>query len=121
MARLRVLAFAVALTFAVPVTAEPGVQDDASTLSSMSRFSGDAPVQIHHRGFSFPVIEYIDQTGVRQQRRGILASKSVAPGTLLGVGFYETAPKRREFIGEMNSNPAAKRKRHAAIGLSLKF
>jgi len=121
MARLRVLAFGLALFFAVPCTAGPTDQDEASTLPSMNRFSGNAPVQIQHRGFSFPVVEYIDQTGVRQQRRGILASKTVAPGTLLGVGFYETAPKRREFIGEMNSNPAAKRKRHAAIGLSMKF
>ena len=121
MARLRVLALALALTFAAPLAAEPGVPDGASTLLSTNRFGGDAPVQIHHRGFSFPVVEYVDQTGVRQQRRGILASKTVAPGTLLGVGFYETTPKRREFIGEMNSNPAAKRKRHAAIGLSFRF
>jgi hypothetical protein len=120
MARLRVLAFALALTIAAPCTAGPA-REEASILPSMNRFSGIPPVQIRHRGFSFPIVEYIDQTGVRQQRRGILASKTVAPGTLLGVGIYETAPKRREFIGEMNSNPAAKRKRHAAVGLSMKF
>ncbi|MCH8614872.1 hypothetical protein LZ016_01965 [Sphingomonas sp. SM33] len=121
MERLRVLAFGTLLVWAHPGVAEPGSIDEANKLPSMARFSGEPPAHFHHRGFAFPVIEYTDPTGVRQQQRGVLASKRIAAGTLMGVGLYETAPKHRDFVPEVNPNPASKRKRLAAVGLSWKF
>lgn len=121
MGRLRVLAFALALVSAVRGEAQTGDRPEANALSSMNRFGGGVPIQIEHHGFSFPVVDYIDQTGVRQQRRGVLAGKTVAPGTVLGIGFYETAPKSKNTYGEQPINGITKRSRRAAVGLSMRF
>jgi hypothetical protein len=53
--------------------------------------------------------------------RGIIAGKQVAPGTVLGLGLYETAPKSRGYVGDIPPNMAPKRSRRAAVGLSWKF
>jgi len=122
MARLRVLAVAFAgLISAVPGEAETVVKPEASAPNSIIRFRAEDPIQVRQRGFSFPVVEYTDERGVRQQRKGIIASKIIAPNTLLGIGFYETAPKSRGMIGEPTSNLAPRRTKRAAVGLSWRF
>ena len=120
MARLRVPAFVLALVSAVPGVAEPGVQPDANASPLTGRLGGEAPFHIERRGFSFPVIDYVDQAGVRQQRRGIVAGRTIAPDTVLGLGFFETTPKSGRLIGDPGSMPRRSRKA-AAIGLSMKF
>ena len=121
MARLRVLAFAATIVWAMPVAAEPADQSSANAISSISRI-GEPPAQIERRGFSFPIVEYRGPDGVWQQRRGIIAGKKVAPGTVLGLGIFQTVPKMRGYVGDMPHNVAPRGKsRRAAIGLSMKF
>mgnify|MGYP000309459605 CR=1 FL=1 len=122
MARLRVLAFAATVVSTVPAAAQPPSQSSPSALSSVSRIVGEPPAQIERRGFSFPAIEYRGPDGVWQQRRGIIAGKQVAPGTVLGLGIFQTAPKMRGYVGDMPHNVAPRGKtRRAAVGLSMKF
>jgi hypothetical protein len=121
--RLRVLAFALAgLISAVPGEAETGSDIEAGAFTSTIRFSAEAPLQVQRRGFSFPVVEYIDERGTRQQRKGIIASKMIAPDTLVGIGLFETIPKSRGYWGDVPPNVAPRRsKRAASIGLNWRF
>jgi hypothetical protein len=121
--RLRVLAFALAgLVSAVPGEAETGQDVAAGAFTSTIRFSAEAPLQMQRRGFSFPVVEYTDERGARQQRKGIIASKMIAPDMMLGVGLFETTPKTRGYWGEVPPNVAPRRSRRAAsIGLNWRF
>jgi hypothetical protein len=121
MKRLSVLTFAALAVTAAPAVAQPGGQDPTNSLSSISRIIGEPPTRVERRGFSFPVIEYRGPDGVVQKRRGIIAGKQVAPGTVLGVGIYETAPKMRGYVGDVPQNMAPRKSRRAAVGLSMKF
>jgi hypothetical protein len=121
--RLRVLAVAfAALISAVPAEAETRSGIEAGAFASTIRFSAEGPLQVQRRGFSFPVIEYIDERGARQQRKGIIASKMIAPDTMVGIGLFETTPKSRGYWGDVPPNVAPRRsKRAAAVGLHWKF
>jgi hypothetical protein len=122
MAGLRVLAFTAAAVSAVSAAAQTVSQSSSNAISSASRIIGEPPAQIERRGFSFPVIEYRGPDGVWQQRRGIIAGKRVAPGTVLGLGIFQTAPKMRGYVGDVPHNIAPRGKtRRAAVGLSMKF
>jgi hypothetical protein len=121
MGRLSVLAYAALAVTGAPAVAQPGSQDPTNSLSSISRIIGEPPTQVERRGFSFPVVEYRGPDGVVQKRRGIIAGKRVAPGTVLGVGIYETAPKMRGYVGDVPQNMAPRKSRRAAVGLSVKF
>jgi hypothetical protein len=121
--RLRVLAFALAgLVSAVPGEAETVPEIEAGAFTSTIRFSAEAPLQIQRRGFAFPIHEYTDERGARQQRKGIIASKTIAHGTLIGIGLFETTPKTRGYWGDVPPNVAPRRSRKAAsIGLNWRF
>jgi len=121
MARLTVLAVAAITATAVPVAAEPVSQEPTNSLSSISRIIGEPPTPVERRGFSFPVVEYRGPGGVIQQRRGVIAGTKVAPGTVLGIGIYETAPKMRGYVGDVPQNLAPRKSRRAAVGLRMKF
>ena len=121
--RLRVLAFALAgLISAVPGAAETGTDIGAGAFTSTIRFSAERPLQVQRHGFSFPVVEYTDEQGARQQRKGIIASKMISPDTMIGIGLFETTPKSRGYWGDVRPNMAPKRsKRAAAVGLHWRF
>lgn len=122
MSRLRVLAFALAMISAVPGEAETAAQTDANISSAMSRFHAEDPMRAERRGFAFPIIEYTDQTGTRQQRKGIIASKVIAPNTLIGVGLFETTPKTRGYWGDVPPNVTPRHSRKAvSVGLNWRF
>jgi hypothetical protein len=121
MTRLSVLAFAATVIATAPAVAEPVDQDSTNSLSSISRIIGEPPTSVERRGFSFPVVEYRGPDGVVQQRRGVIAGTKVAPGTVLGVGIYETAPKMRGYVGDMPPQVTPRRSRRAAVGLKMKF
>jgi hypothetical protein len=122
MARLRVLAFALALGCAVPVSAEPGAPAEPGASPFTGRLSGDAPLHFQHQGFAFPVIDYVEPTGTRQLKRGIIAGKTIGPDALVGVGVFGTAPKPSRMINEPAPVSRFRRaSRSAAIGLSMKF
>jgi hypothetical protein len=122
MARLSALALTVTIVWMAPAAAESADQSTTSALPSLSRVGGAAPGQIDRRGgFAFPVVEYSEPNGVWQQRRGIIAGREIAPGTVLGLGIFQTAPKMRGYVGDMPQNLAPKRNRRAAVGISMKF
>ena len=120
MTRMSVLAFAATVVFAAPAAADPGIPDSTNSLSAISRIIGEPPTPVHRRGFSFPVVEYRSPDGAVQKRRGVIAGTKVAPGTVLGVGLYETAPKVRSYLGDVPENTSRKSRR-AAVGLQMKF
>lgn len=117
MKRGSILALGMIVAWAGPALAEPNT---VHTLQSLSRFAGEPPADVDRRGLSFPVIEYSDADGVVRQRKGIIAGQEVAPGTVVGLGFFETAPKARGYVGDIPST-APKRTRRAAVGVSWKF
>ena len=121
MTRMSVLAFAATAVMTTPAAAEPDSRAPANSLSSISRIIGEPPTPVERRGFSFPVVEYRGPDGVVQKRRGIIAGTTVAPGTVLGLGIYETAPKMRGYVGDVPQNMAPRKSRRAAVGLSMKF
>jgi hypothetical protein len=122
LARLRVLALAVVLTTAVPGEAETGGAAEANAPISVIRFHAEDPIQVKSRGFAFPIVQYTDPRGVRQQRKGIIASKMIAPDTLVGIGLFETTPKSQGTWGDVPPNVAPRRSRRAAaIGLNWRF
>lgn len=121
MMRASILTFATTIVWAAPVLAEPAGQTSIQSLPTLSRFAGEPPAQVDRRGVSFPVVEYSGPDGILRTRRGIIAGKQVAPGTVLGLGIWETAPKTRGYVGDVPQNMAPKRTRRAAIGVSWKF
>lgn len=122
MTRLTVLALAVALNSTASAEAEAGGAADANALASTIRFQAEDPIQAKSRGFSFPIVEYTDPNGVRQKRKGIIASKMIAPDTLVGIGLFETTPKSQGYWGDVPHNVAPRRSRRAAaIGLNWRF
>ena len=121
MTRLSVLAFAATVVMTTPAAAQLDSQAPTNSLSSISRIIGEPPTPVERRGFSFPIVEYRGPDGVVQQRRGIIAGTKVAPGTVLGVGIYQTAPKMRGYVGDVPQNMAPEGRRRAAVGLSMKF
>ena len=120
MTRASVLAFAT-IVWAAPALAEPPGQTDIRSLPTLSRFRGEPPARVDRRGLSFPVIEYSGPDGVLRTQRGIIAGKQVAPGTVVGVGLWETAPKAHGYVGDTPQNVAPRRSRRAAVGLSWRF
>jgi len=122
LARLGVLAFAMAMVSAAPAEAETGADFDAGALASTIRFSAEGPLQVERRRFSFPIVEYTDPTGRRQQRKGIIASKMLTPDTMVGIGLFETTPKTRGYWGDVPNTIAPKQpRRAAAVGLNWRF
>ena len=121
MARLKVLAVVATVACSAPVSAEPHGTSTTTSLTSLSRIGGNVPMQVERRGFSFPVLDYAEPNGVWQQRRGIIAGKEIARGTVLGLGIFQTSPKMRGYVGDMPQNMAPRRNKRAAIGLSMKF
>lgn len=121
MTRLSVLAFAAIAVTAAPAAAQSGNQDSTNSLSAISRIIGEPPAPVERRGFSFPVVEYRGPDGVMQQRRGVIVGTKVAPGTVLGVGLYETSPKTRSYVGDVPQMMERRKSRRAAVGLKMKF
>lgn len=104
----------------LPLGAAPALAQDNRILSAPSKFS-DPALQLERKGFAFPVIEYSDNKGSRQTRRGIIASKEIAPEMLVGLGLFETAPKVRGYAPEPLPTARPKRSRQAAVGFSWRF
>ena len=116
MARANVLAVTTAIVCAAPALAEPAAQP----LPTLSHLTGEPPAEVDRRGVSFPIVQYQDTDGTIRVRRGIIASKQVAPGAVVGLGLWETAPKARGYVGDIPRN-MPRRSRRAAVGLSWKF
>lgn len=122
MERRRVVAVVLALNAAVPAVAAPPDPIQPGNVPLMSHLAENAPMHLEHKGFSFPVVEYVEPTGTRQLQRGIIAGKTIAPDTMIGVGLFRRTPKSGRTIGEPPPVSTLRRSgRSAAIGLSMKF
>ncbi len=105
------------------ISSAPALAQNASETSTLPNLlsSQDPALKLQRRGFSFPVVEYAEPTGARKQRKGIIAGQQIARGTILGIGFFETAPKARSFSPEPDPRARPKKSRQAAVGLSWRF
>lgn len=121
MVRLRILALAAASMCSGSAAAQL-TNGDPNSLQSLSGLApSPPPYTIGKRGFSFRMLNYVDPRGVVQQRQGIIAGRQIAPGTILGVGIFRTAPKMRGYVGDIPQNVVSRRSKRAAVGLTMKF
>lgn len=121
MALMRVLAVTAMFASVAPASAEPPGKTDINALPSLSHLGRDVPPAARRPVMAFPIINYFEPNGEWGERRGIIAGKQIAPGTVLGLGIFQTAPKMRGYVGDVPQNVAPKRTKRAAIGLSMKF
>lgn len=120
MTRVGALAIWVAFTAAAaPVSAQLVDPLPADRLSALVKPALEEPLP-DNGGLSFRLGEQIDPDGTRHERRGIIAGFDVAPDTVVGLGLFETLPKR-VVRSEESALDKPKRSRKAAVGLTLKF
>lgn len=83
----------------------------------------EAEPQVGTRGLSLPVISYTAPDGSLRINRGIVAGFDIARNTTLGVGIFETLPKRAKSVESVDEplERKARRSRKAAVGLSFSF
>jgi len=120
MTRLRILTFAAAVAWSLPSAA----QKPSSTVSALPSLSGigrTASPQVQRPSMAFPVIDYGSPDSSSPMPRGIIAGRQIAPGTVLGLGIFQTTPKMRGYVGDVPQNMAPRRSKRAAVGLSVKF
>lgn len=79
------------------------------------------PAEPRRKGLSFRIADEVERDGVIRLQRGIVAGFEVAPDALIGIGLFETMPKRIVRSEQNDFERMPKRKRKAAVGLSLKF
>lgn len=120
MKRLRILTVAATVACSVPAAAEK----PSSTLSALPSLSGvSRPAAPRNRrpSMAFPLVEYASPDSSSPMPKGIIAGRLVAPGTILGLGIFQTTPKMRGYVGEVPQNMAPRRNKRAAVGLSVRF
>lgn len=74
-------------------------------------------------GIEIPVLTYTAPDGSLKLKRGVMAGVEVAPGASLGLGLFETLPKKKKSL-DPDDDPMdrkQRRSRKAAIGFSMKF
>lgn len=117
--RLRILTCAAAVAWSVPAVA----QKQTSTVSALPSLSGierTASPPVQRPSMAFPVIDYGSPDSGSPMPRGIIAGRQIGPGTVLGLGIFETT-KMRGYVGDVPQNMAPRRSKRAAVGLSVKF
>ena len=120
MKRLRILTFVAAFGCSVQATAEK----PSSTISALPSLSGvgrAASPQNHRPSMNLPLVGYAYPDGGSPMPKGIIAGRQIAPGTVLGLGIFQTTPKMRGYVGDVPQNMAPRRNKRAAVGLSVRF
>ena len=116
------LGFVAAFAWTVPASAESIGATIPANLPSLSKIAGEPASGGRLQTFAYPITQYDNRDGFLQVRKGIIAGKQVAPGTVVGLGIFRTAPKPRGYIGDLPPQMAPpKRTRRAAVGLSWQF
>jgi hypothetical protein len=115
-AMLAVLAVA-----AVPAAAQQPEPASVDRYRALIAPALEPPLPDDGSGLSFRVQEQFQPDGTRHERRGIIAGFEVAPQTTVGLGLFETLPKRVVRSDEERLDVMPKRSRKAALGLTLKF
>jgi hypothetical protein len=117
--RLRILTCA-AFAWALPAAAQKP-SSNVSALPSLSSIGRATSPEVQRPSVAFPVIDYSAPDGSSPMPRGIIAGRQIAPGTVLGLGIFQTTPKMHGYVGDVPQNMAPRRTKRAAIGLSVKF
>ena len=120
MKRLRILTFAAALACSVPATAEKP-SSTTSSLPSLSVVHRPPSPRNHRPSMAFPLVGYAYPDGGSPMPKGIIAGRQIAPGTVLGLGIFQSTPKMRGYVGDVPQNMAPRRNKRAAVGLSVRF
>jgi hypothetical protein len=108
--------FTVAASMLAAIAAPPA---EPSKLDLQPALASEPPVlPLHDTGFTLPVVNYIAPDGTERRKSGIIAGFQVAPGTLVGVGLFESAKKRRSSGDGLTLE---KRSKRAAVGVTLQF
>lgn len=121
MMRLRILTVAAACAWSVPAAAADRPSSTISSIPSLSGVGRTTSPQAQPPNMTFPVIDYRATDGSSPIPRGIIAGRQIAPGTVLGLGIFQTSPKTRGYVGDVPQNMAPRRNKRAAIGLSVRF
>lgn len=119
-------AHAIAMLLVLAAAAAPaaGQQSDpapADRFRSLIKPALEAPLPDDGRTLSFRIGEQVDPDGTRHERRGIIAGFEVSPQTSVGLGLFETLPKRVVRSDERRLDVMPKRSRKAAVGLTFQF
>lgn len=93
------------------------------TLPDRWKIPVEAEPPISGAGVTLPVIDYTAPDGSLKLKRGIVAGMEVAPNATIGIGLFESMPKKSRGYSQ-SENPmerTQKRSRKAAVGLSFSF
>lgn len=82
---------------------------------------GDLPRLTSQRNFDFRVSDSFAPDGSRRKRTAIIAGVDVAPGTIFGVGLFDSMPKARGRGPDPRLDGMAKKSRKAAVGMTFRF
>lgn len=117
----RAAATFVLLSAAAPAAAQLHLAPDKIS-SSRWIIPSEAEPQVARPGVSLPVIDYTAPDGSLKLKRGIVAGVEVGPKATIGIGLFETLPKKHSLAPSDNPlERKPKRSRKAAVGFSLSF
>ncbi len=108
------------LIWTVPAAAEKP-SSTISAIPSLSSIGRPVLARPQRPSLAFPIVDYANPDGSSPMPRGIIAGQQIAPGTVLGLGIFQTTPKTRGHVGDVPLDMAPKRSKRAAIGLSVRF
>lgn len=123
MARLPSAALLLPLLFAAASAAAQSLDVAGKASGNRWKIPVEAEPRVGTRGLSLPVVNYTAPDGSLKLKRGIVAGMKVAPNATLGVGLFETLPKKKKSL-DSTVNPMERkhrRSRKAAVGFSLSF
>lgn len=121
---MRILAASVLVPCLCASAAVPAqsLHPDSESLPSRWRIPIESEPRISGPGVTLPVITYTAPDGSLKLKRGIVVGREVAPNATIGLGLFETLPKKPS--RPQSDNPmerTQKRSRKAAVGLTFSF
>jgi hypothetical protein len=111
---------AIAMMIPLAVAAGPAAAQSAPQARSTLNLTTAEPALVAgNRGFDLSIGDYVDESGARQKRRGIVFGREIAPNATVGIGLFERS--RRSHLGPQLDTVTQRRSRGAAVGLSVRF
>ena len=117
----RAAATFVLLSAAVPAAAQLNIAPEKPSSGGWT-IPAEAEPPLARPGVTLPVIDYTAPDGSLKLKRGIVAGVEVGPRATIGIGLFETLPKKHSLAPSDNPlERKPKRSRKAAVGFSLSF
>ena len=104
-----------------PLAATPALAQSDPARNQFSTIGPAVESQFGKGNFSFRINEIVGLDGSRQKRQSIIAGVSVAPGTTVGFGVFDSGPKAKGRGPDPRLDGLSKRSRKAAVGMSFRF